>query len=102
MIPLLYAVHARQQPPDIIVVHFGENDVGMCKGVKLMLRARRDLRLILALFPGVKIVWSDMLQHRVCQGTMRPPPQGEQSKEVCEHRGGQIPWDHRRGSNFTS
>ncbi|KAH1184419.1 hypothetical protein KIL84_015035 [Mauremys mutica] len=70
LILMLYAVHACQQPPDIIVVHLGENDLGMLKEVELILSARRDFRLILELFPGINIIWSDMLQRKVWRGAV--------------------------------
>ncbi|TFK02399.1 ribonuclease P/MRP protein subunit POP5 [Platysternon megacephalum] len=69
---MLYAVRARQRPRDIIVVHLGGNDLGMLKGVKLMLSARRDLGLILELFPGINMIWSDMLQCMVWRGDVSP------------------------------
>lgn len=73
LMPLLHSLGAHGQAPDIIVVHLGENDLGMCKGVDLMIRAKRDLGQILELFPGVQIVWSDMLQRRVWDGALKPP-----------------------------
>ncbi|XP_030395344.1 uncharacterized protein LOC115637884 [Gopherus evgoodei] len=73
LIPLPYAVRASQRSPDIIVVHLGENNLGMLKGVELMLRARQHSGLILELFAGVNIVWSDMLQHRAWREAMSPP-----------------------------
>ncbi|TFK02794.1 something about silencing protein 10 [Platysternon megacephalum] len=50
-----------------------KNYLGTLKGVELMLQTRRNLKQILAIFPGVNIVWSDMLQCRVWWGAMNPP-----------------------------
>lgn len=72
LVPILYTVVALEQASDMLVVHPSENYLGMCKGVDLMLRAKEDLGQILELFPRVKIIWSDMLQHSMCQGAAKP------------------------------
>lgn len=61
LIPLLYTPGDREWAPGTIVVQLGENDVGTCKEVPLMLRAKRDSGQSLELFPGIKIIGLDIL-----------------------------------------
>lgn len=39
---LLYVMVAHEQAPAMIVDHLRENDLGMCKGMDLMIRAKKE------------------------------------------------------------
>lgn len=53
--------------PQVIVVHLGENDLGQRTSMSLRLQARKDFNSLVRQFPGITILWSDMLPRRVWQ-----------------------------------
>lgn len=52
-------------PPDIVLVHLGENDLARRKSYSLRVQIKQDLSLVMQWCPGVKIVWSSFLPRRV-------------------------------------
>uniref|UniRef100_A0A8W8KXW4 SGNH hydrolase-type esterase domain-containing protein n=1 Tax=Magallana gigas TaxID=29159 RepID=A0A8W8KXW4_MAGGI len=50
-----------ENPPNLIVIHCGANDIGQVKTQKLLDRVRWDLRLLASIFPNTKLVWSFLL-----------------------------------------
>ncbi|XP_054830429.1 uncharacterized protein LOC129343873 [Eublepharis macularius] len=64
LLPLLFEGRCAP-PPHILVIHLGGNDLGLVKGKALSLQAQADLRLIGKRWPGVLIIWSDILPRRV-------------------------------------
>ncbi|XP_053105220.1 uncharacterized protein LOC128324555 [Hemicordylus capensis] len=52
-------------PPDILVLHLGENDLGKRTGLSIVQQASSDLSLLQEWMPGVLILWVNWLQRRV-------------------------------------
>ncbi|XP_054843130.1 uncharacterized protein LOC129334818 [Eublepharis macularius] len=63
LLPLLFGLGC--EPPHILVVHLGGNDLGMLQGRALSAQAQADLRLIAERWPGVLIIWSAMVPRLV-------------------------------------
>lgn len=55
-------------PPQVILVHLGENGLGQRTSKALRLQAHRDFITLQGWFPGVVILWSNLLPHRVWHG----------------------------------
>ncbi|XP_040294350.1 uncharacterized protein LOC121005644 [Bufo bufo] len=56
------------RPPDVLVLHVGGNDLGKRPFRELVRDVKFDLLRIWALFPGVIIVWSDIVPRKVWRG----------------------------------
>lgn len=52
-------------PPQLLVLHLGENDLGLQSSISLRLQARSGLHRIQQWIPGTRILWSCMLPRRV-------------------------------------
>lgn len=64
LLPLL--MKGRQIPhPQILLIHLGENDLGLMNGKALIIQTREDLACLLDAWPGVYIIFSAMLSHKV-------------------------------------
>ena len=50
-----------EDPPDIMVIHCGGNDIGSTPALKLRADILRELDEVRSLVPGVLIVWSQIL-----------------------------------------
>lgn len=55
--------------PEWIVVHLGGNDIGRGKGIDLILRIKRDFLRIFEAWPGVRLVWSDIIPRQAWVGS---------------------------------
>ncbi|OWF47103.1 hypothetical protein KP79_PYT12590 [Mizuhopecten yessoensis] len=51
-------------PPSWILIQLGSNDLGVIKSKELIEQIKCDLVRLLALVPGVNVVWSDLLPRR--------------------------------------
>nr|XP_033809996.1 uncharacterized protein LOC117364660 isoform X1 [Geotrypetes seraphini] len=58
---LLTDLRSRTSPPDILLIHLGGNDVDAWTGKDLVNRIKDDLRVVGDWFPGVLLVWSDIV-----------------------------------------
>ncbi|XP_053113143.1 uncharacterized protein LOC128327873 [Hemicordylus capensis] len=67
-LPMLQEFLAVNPPPDILVLHLGENDLGSKSGLSIFHSLRKDILLVLEWCPGILILWSAMLQRRVWRG----------------------------------
>ncbi|XP_066486081.1 uncharacterized protein [Tiliqua scincoides] len=52
----------------VIVVHLGENDLGQRTSMSLRLQARKEFSLLCSWFPGMAILWSNLLLRRMWRG----------------------------------
>ena len=48
-------------PPNVIVVHWGGNDITYVKQGKLIGMIKKDIYYMASIFPSANIVWSDIL-----------------------------------------
>ncbi|XP_054828798.1 uncharacterized protein LOC129341752 [Eublepharis macularius] len=64
LLPVLFGMGSGD-PPHILVVHLGANDLGLLQGKALSSQALSDMRLIVSRWPGVLIMWSAMIPRRV-------------------------------------
>ncbi|XP_053161280.1 uncharacterized protein LOC128349267 [Hemicordylus capensis] len=71
-LPMLQEFLAANPPPDILVLHLGENDLGSKSGLSIFHSLRKDILLVLEWCPGILILWSAMLQRRVWRGARDP------------------------------
>lgn len=55
-------------PPQILLLHLGENDLAQRKFISLRVQIRQDLSQVKQLCPGIRIVWSYFLPRRVWKG----------------------------------
>ncbi|XP_053553828.1 uncharacterized protein LOC128645095 isoform X1 [Bombina bombina] len=57
----LFLDYGRMFPrPHVLIVHLGGNDLGMIPQKELVRRIKRDLGNIKELYPGIKIIWSQI------------------------------------------
>nr|XP_033796710.1 elastin-like [Geotrypetes seraphini] len=61
LLVLLTDLRSRTSHPDILLIHLGGNDVDAWTGKDLVNRIKDDLRVVWDWFPGVLIVWSDIV-----------------------------------------
>ncbi|XP_054828286.1 uncharacterized protein LOC129324873 [Eublepharis macularius] len=71
LLPLLFRGRL-QPPPHIVVIHLGGNDLGMVQGKALSVQVAVDLAYINDRWPGVLVIWSEMLQRRVWREALNP------------------------------
>ncbi|XP_053098555.1 uncharacterized protein LOC128321972 [Hemicordylus capensis] len=71
-LPLFQEFMAAYQPPDILVLHLGENDLASQTGLAIFHSLRKDILQVLRWCPGIAILWSAMLQRRVWRGARDP------------------------------
>lgn len=66
LIPLLEVEKVRRvkDAPHFIVIHVGGNDLGYTKGTVLIDKIRDGLALVMSMFPGAHIVFSEICQRR--------------------------------------
>lgn len=53
------------RPPDVVVVHAGGNDLGSRSSRELVRDVKIDFLRLWSSYPGIVIVWSDMVARRV-------------------------------------
>ncbi|XP_053167402.1 uncharacterized protein LOC128351680 isoform X6 [Hemicordylus capensis] len=68
LLPALRDHLDRFPPPDILVLHLGENDLGRRTGLSIFQQASSDLVTFCGWVPGVRIIWINWLQRRVWRG----------------------------------
>nr|XP_033818503.1 uncharacterized protein LOC117368868 [Geotrypetes seraphini] len=68
---LLEGLRSRSRHPDMLLVHLGGNDVDVCTGKDLVNLIKDDLRVVLDWFPGVLLVWSDIVPRPRCLASRR-------------------------------
>ncbi|XP_018088387.1 uncharacterized protein LOC108700036 isoform X2 [Xenopus laevis] len=61
IVPLVVQKAKECGPPNIIVLHAGGNDVGQCPMKFLIKDIRRDCLRLWTLFPGVVLIWSEII-----------------------------------------
>nr|XP_033793603.1 uncharacterized PE-PGRS family protein PE_PGRS54-like isoform X2 [Geotrypetes seraphini] len=61
LLVLLTDLRSRTSHPDILLIHLGGNDVDALTGKDLVNRIKDDLRVVWDWFPGVLLVWSDIV-----------------------------------------
>ncbi|XP_061463786.1 uncharacterized protein LOC133389964 [Rhineura floridana] len=64
LLPALFQPAVEVAAPQVLVIHLGGNDLGLLKGKALIEQACGDLRAIARRWPGVHLVWSDILPRR--------------------------------------
>ncbi|XP_075472516.1 acyl-coenzyme A thioesterase 11 isoform X3 [Ascaphus truei] len=57
-----------RRPPLILFIHAGGNDLAVVHSIKLINAIKKDLAHILALWPGIQIIWSDIICRKVWKG----------------------------------
>ena len=57
--------------PRAVLIHLGGNDFCMTSQAKLMKKMKKCLKHLKSLFPGVRVVWVDVLQRRTWPGGNR-------------------------------
>ncbi|XP_048364950.1 uncharacterized protein LOC125439779 isoform X3 [Sphaerodactylus townsendi] len=63
LIPLLQDLAIYYQPPDVLIIHLGENDLLYTLSVDFLIRRiKEELHLVRQLFPRAKVMWSDMMR----------------------------------------
>lgn len=72
LIPVLCKESGVHGPPDILVIHLGENDLCERKSLEIRRAARRDLEWCKQQFPDTRIIWSELLERREWQGARNP------------------------------
>lgn len=74
LLPLLEAEKGQRDAPHLLCIHCGANDLGYSKGTELIHKIRSDLVLVMSLFPGAHIVFSNLCERRVwMHGTCGAP-----------------------------
>ncbi|XP_067324531.1 uncharacterized protein [Anolis sagrei] len=66
LLPTLVPYLETYLPPDILVLHLGENDLGKWTSMALSLRIRQDLARIREKVPGIGLIWSFLLDQPSC------------------------------------
>ncbi|XP_056409990.1 uncharacterized protein LOC130338806 [Hyla sarda] len=61
LLPLLQTHAALDRPPNVLVVHLGGNDLGGRTARALMRDIKLDMLRIWSSFPGIVVVWSDIV-----------------------------------------
>lgn len=61
VLPKIKQMSQYEDPPKLLVIHCGGNDVGLIPAQVLRGRIRKGLQLISTLLPKTKIVWSQIL-----------------------------------------
>ncbi|KAJ7324885.1 hypothetical protein JRQ81_017905 [Phrynocephalus forsythii] len=78
---------AQGQPPDILLVHLGGNDLTAQTGKSLILEILRDFAAWKALFPASRIVWSTLIPRQTWQADCDPQKLNRSrrgvNQEVC-------------------
>ena len=61
MLPEVQRFAQRDRPPDVLVLHVGGNDLGRRTMMDIMQDIKADVERLMVEFPGMVIVWSDMV-----------------------------------------
>lgn len=67
-LPVLFDYLQLHPLPQVIMVHLGENILGQRMSMSLRLQARREFSLLRLWFPGIVILWSNLLPRRIWRG----------------------------------
>nr|XP_033772695.1 uncharacterized protein LOC117346746 isoform X2 [Geotrypetes seraphini] len=68
---LLERLRSCPRHPDLLLLHLGGNDVDACSGKDLVNLIKDDLRIVLDWFPGVLLIWSDIVPRPRCLASRR-------------------------------
>nr|XP_033790870.1 uncharacterized protein LOC117355893 [Geotrypetes seraphini] len=68
---LLERLRSRPRHPDLLLLHLGGNNVDACSGKDLVNLIKDDLRVVLDWFPGVLLIWSDIVPRPRCLASRR-------------------------------
>ncbi|XP_061489540.1 uncharacterized protein LOC133387851 isoform X2 [Rhineura floridana] len=82
LLPALFQPAVELVVPQVLVIHLGGNDLGLLKGKALIEQACGDLRAIARRWPGVHLVWSDILPRRKWNCTGDPRGMDRARKKV--------------------
>ena len=81
LIPLLESQKRLRVAPQVLLIHVGGNELGFTKGSDLIHRVKYDLALVVALFPGAQVVFSNICERRVrMRGTCDAPGRFNQAR----------------------
>ncbi|XP_078542054.1 uncharacterized protein LOC144827725 [Lissotriton helveticus] len=58
--------------PDVLVLHLGENDLGLVKGVVLLRAMKKDLSLLHQHWSGCHVLWTELVPRRVWRNALKP------------------------------
>ncbi|XP_053155172.1 uncharacterized protein LOC128346197 [Hemicordylus capensis] len=83
LLPMLREYLEQNPAPDILLFHFGRNDLVSQSGISLARQTEQDLAVVLSWCPGAVVLWSDITQRRVWRGALK------QNKVDRARRGGQ-------------
>ncbi|XP_061485695.1 uncharacterized protein LOC133386091 [Rhineura floridana] len=72
LLPALFQQQATRITPHVLVIHLGGNDLGLIQGKALLIQACSDMQLIRQRWPGVRLIWSDILPRREWRGVWDP------------------------------
>lgn len=66
LVPMLAKEAAANDPPDVILFQLGDNDMFRMSDGDLIAIVKKDLLWCMQRFPGIKIIWSVLLQFPGC------------------------------------
>lgn len=72
LLPALFHWLKGRPPPQVLLIHVGEIDLGRVPRTFLSVKAKEDIGLISARVPGIRVAWSEILQKQLCDRTERP------------------------------
>ncbi|OCT76602.1 hypothetical protein XELAEV_18031805mg [Xenopus laevis] len=68
VVPMIIQEAKRVGPPNIILVHAGGNDLARCPMKQLTKNIKRDFVRLWTIFPGVCLLWSEILPRKKWRG----------------------------------
>ncbi|XP_041443973.1 uncharacterized protein LOC121402113 [Xenopus laevis] len=68
VVPMIIQEARRVGPPNIILVHAGGNDLARCPMKQLTKNIKRDFVRLWSIFPGVCLLWSEILPRKKWRG----------------------------------
>ncbi|XP_075423315.1 uncharacterized protein LOC142464074 isoform X2 [Ascaphus truei] len=72
LFPLLISRARGRRAPDIIIIHVGGNDVAKLRSIDLFQQIKQHLARMLTFWPGVQLVWSEIICRLVWKGARIP------------------------------
>ncbi|XP_053108617.1 uncharacterized protein LOC128326201 isoform X3 [Hemicordylus capensis] len=70
-LPMLHEFLEGNPVPDVLLLHFGGNDLVDQSGISLSRQIAQDLVVALSWCPGLVVIWSDITQRRVWRGAVK-------------------------------
>ncbi|XP_053098834.1 uncharacterized protein LOC128322115 [Hemicordylus capensis] len=70
-LPMLREFLEGNPAPDVLLLHFGGNNLVNQSGISLSRQIVQDLAVVLSWCPGLVVIWSDITQRRVWRGAVK-------------------------------